>query len=180
MFTSPKSAQTATHRHASPDSEGMKPRTRRALTAAIALALVLGGGTAAFAYWTSTGHGQGSATTGTTVPFTLVSTAPSGTAMSPGGATQTVAFTVTNPATTPQTLSSVVATVANATTGAAWTSVAGCGAGDYTVGTATVSSYGPIPAGGTATGSVTITMNNTASNQNACIGATVPLYFAIS
>jgi hypothetical protein len=146
-------------------------RKRVAIVAASAV-LVLGGGAAAFAYWT------GTATTGESVDFTVASTAPTGDPLTPGGTSQSVAFTVTNTAATSQTLSSVVVTVANAD-GTAWVAVSGCSAADYTV-AAPVIVYGPIAQGDDAAGTVAVSMVNSGTDQDACQNITVPLYFAAS
>ena len=63
--------------------------------------------------------------------------------------------------------------------GAAWTSVAGCSSADYTVGTPAVA-YGPIAPGGSVNGTVSVTMLNSANNQDGCKLATVPLYLVAS
>jgi hypothetical protein len=150
----------------------------RTTVVALTALLVVIGGSLAFAYWTSTGSGSGSATTGTSSNFTVSSTAATGVSLKPGVGQQTVTFTVHNPSTASQTLSLVAATVAK-TDGTAWTAVTGCSAADYTVGTPTIT-YGPILASGDAVGMVTLTMNNLPTNQDACKDATVPLYFAAS
>lgn len=134
----------------------------------------LGGG-AAFAYWTSTGSGSGNGSTGTSVNFTIVGGAVTGPTLAPGGPSQQVAFTVNNPGAGSQNLSSVTATVANAD-GSAWVTIPGCSAADYAV-SAPVIAYGQIAPGGSVVGSVTVTMNNLDSNQNACQGVAYPLYF---
>jgi hypothetical protein len=140
--------------------------------------LVVGGGLA-YAYWSSTGVGSGLASTGTSSTFVVASSPPTGLPLTPGGPTQNVAFTVTNPSSGTQTLSSVVITVAN-TDGTPWAPVVtGCSALDYTLGTPAIT-YGPILSAGVANGSVTITMNNLLSNQDACKGVTVPLYIVAS
>jgi hypothetical protein len=144
-----------------------------ATTAVVAL-----GAGAAFAYWTSTGNGSGSATTGTSSLYTVASSAATGGPLTPGGPTQTVAFTVTNPSTGVQHLNSVLVTVKNSDN-TTWTSVSGCSSADYTVGTPAIT-YGDIAPGAVASGTVTVTMNNLVTSQDACKGATVPLYFAAS
>ena len=150
--------------------------TKKRLTViVVAAALILLGGGAAFAYWSSSGEGVGTATTGTSVDFVVASSAATGGPLSPGGPTQTVAFTVTNPSSGVQQLANVAVTVANAG-GTPWTAVAGCSAADYTVDAPTIA-YGSIAPAGVVTGTVTITMNDTGVDQNACKGATVPLYF---
>ena len=157
----------------------LNSRTKKIAITGIVLALVLGGGGAAFAYWTSSGTGTGTATTGTSTALTVTSTAPTGGALSPGGPTQTVAFSVANPGTGAQALASVVVTAASAG-GATWTSVPGCSAADYTIGTPVIT-YGTIAGGASLGGTVTVTMINRAgTNQDACQGVTVPLYFIAS
>lgn len=146
------------------------------LVAAVAV-VALGGGLA-YAYWTAGGSGTGSATTGTSAGFTIASTAPTGGLLTPGGVTDTVAFTVTNPGPGVQHLSNVAVSIAGPT-GTAWTAVSGCSALDYTVGTPAIT-YADIAQGASAAGTVTITMNNLATNQDACKGVTVPLYFLAS
>ncbi len=148
------------------------------LTAAAAIVTIGVGSGLAYAYWSSTGTGVGSATTGTSTGFTVASTTATGGPLTPGGPSETVAFTVTNPSTGHQILSSVVVTVANST-GSPWTAVSGCSSADYTVGTPTVT-YGDIAPSGVVSGTVSVTMNNLSSNQDGCKGATVPLYFVAS
>jgi hypothetical protein len=89
-----------------------------------------------------------------------------------------VAFTVTNPGTGSQNLSSVVVTVAE-DDGTAWTAVAGCSSLDYTLGTPAVT-YGQIAPAGVVSGTVSITMNNLGTNQDGCKLAAVPLYIVAS
>ncbi|CAN5207849.1 hypothetical protein BH09ACT5_BH09ACT5_09570 [soil metagenome] len=148
--------------------------------AAVGLALLIvgGGGAAAYAYWSSTGTGTGTATTGTSTVFTVTSEAPTGDALVPGGDSQSVAFTVDNPSTASLALTSVVVTVAESD-GTAWVSVPGCSADDYVIGTPVIT-YGTIAGGDQLDGTVTVTMTNTTANQDACQGATVPLYFVAS
>jgi hypothetical protein len=156
----------------------LNARKRRFIALVAALAVVCAGSGLAYAYWTAGGTGVGSATTGTSTNFAVASDPPTGGALTPGGAAQTVAFTVANAGTGGQNLTNVVVTVANAD-GSAWTATAGCSAADYTVGTPTIV-YGVIPGAGHTDGSVTITMNDLSTNQNACQGVTAPLYFVAS
>ena len=151
-----------------------RTRRRTALVAAVA-AVAIGGGIGAYAYWTATGTGQGTATTGAAENFRIFASDPEGAPLTPGGPTQTVAFRVQNPATGTQRLSNISVYIANPD-GSQWTAVEGCSAADYTVGAVTVP-YGDIAGGDEVDGSVSISMINTATNQDACQGATVPLYF---
>jgi hypothetical protein len=153
-------------------------RTKKVAIVSIAVAMVLGGGGAAFAYWTSSGTGTGVATTGTSTALTVTSSAATGPALTPGGAAQTVAFSVANPGTGAQALASIAVSVASAG-GIAWTTVPGCSVADYTLGTPAIT-YGTIAGGANLSGTVTVTMVNRAVNQDACQGVTVPLYFIAS
>lgn len=152
-------------------------KKRITITAIVTAALVLGGGGAAFAYWTAQGTGTGTATTGDSTPFTVTSTT-SGLALTPGGPGQTVSFTVRNPGTGSQYLTSVAVTVANLD-GTPWTRVANCSASDYSITNVSVPNL-QIASLGSFVGSATITMNNLNANQDGCKLASVPLYFSAS
>jgi len=176
--TAPPSA-SAVHRRWGSQMKAVVARTNKRLAViVVAGALVVIGGGAAYAYWTSTGVGSGTATTGTSVEFVVASSAATGGPLTPGGPSQTVGFTVANPGTGSQQLSSVVVTVANAD-GTTWNSVTGCSASDYTIGTPVVS-YGEIAPSGITSGTVTITMDDDPVDQDGCKLALVPLYFVAS
>lgn len=153
-------------------------RKRRIAALVTAVALVAASGGLAYAYWTSGGTGTGVATTGTSTAFTFTVSDPTGGPLTPGDGAEDVAFTVNNPAAGSQELSNVVVTVANAD-GSAWTAVTGCSAADYAVGTPTFTP-GEIAGDDNTDGTVTITMNDLTTDQNACQGVTVPLYFVAS
>jgi hypothetical protein len=153
-------------------------RKRRGVALVAAVALVAVGGGLAYAYWTGTGSGVGTATTGASTTLTVTSDPPLGAPLIPGGASQTVDFEVTNPGTVSQYLTSVVATVANAD-GSPWIAKPGCSAADYAVGAPTFN-LGEIPSLAGVDGTVTITMNDLGTDQDACQGVTVPLYFVAS
>ena len=70
---------------------GLSARKRRFVALVAAVALVCVGGGLAYAYWTAGGTGVGSATTGTSTNFAVTSDPPTGGALTPGGAAQTVA-----------------------------------------------------------------------------------------
>ncbi len=153
-------------------------RGKKRAIIAIAAILTVSGAGAAFAYWTSTGNGVGAATTGESVAFTVTSEPAVGT-IAPGGAGQTVAFTVTNPGATAQQLTTVTVTLATEY-GAPWVPIDGCLAADYTATVTTAPAAGDIPAAGSVEGIATVTLANTAANQDACQGQDVPLYFLAS
>ena len=156
----------------------LSTRKRRLTTLLATVALVAVGGGLAFAYWTGSGEGVGTATTGTSSNFEVSSVAPVGAALAPGGAAQTVTFTVANSGDGAQALSAVAVSVANAD-GTAWVATPGCSAADYTLGTPAIT-YGDIAGGDSVDGTVTITMKNRATNQDACQGVAAPLYFLAS
>lgn len=156
----------------------MRITKKKYLVAGVAALIIAGTAGTAFAYWTTSGHGTGSATTGTSSDFVVTTDAATGSPLTPGGPTQTVAFHVNNPNSGVQHLNAVAVTVAKSD-GTAWTAVAGCSALDYTVGTPSFTP-GDIAPGATNSGTVTITMNNLDSSQNGCKLAVVPLYVAAS
>jgi len=150
-------------------------RKKRIVIIAIVSALLVacvGGG--AYAYWTTAGAGTGTASTGTSTAFTVTSTAPTGGPLTPGGASEQVAFTVANPGTGSARLTAVNVRVA-AADGTDWTVVAGCSALDYTIGTPEID-YGEIAGGSSVSGTVSITMNNLGTSQDACKNVAIPLY----
>lgn len=162
--------------------------TKRTIGMAVGVGIVLaGGGLAgggvAYASWSASGTGAGTAATGDTMDFTFTSTVDE-TGLTPGGPPEDVAFTVTNPGTGSKMLAAVAVTVADAT-GTAWgadsdpAAPEGCSADDYTVGDVTITP-GQIAGGAHLDGTVSMTMNNLSTDQDACKGQTIPLYFAAS
>ena len=138
-----------------------------------AVALTIGG--VALAYWTNSGSGSGTATTGTTADIAVNQTSAI-TGLYPGGQAQTLSgnfdnnnasavFVESVSATSPVTVDSTHAT-------------AGCLAADYVLGgTATV--HAEVPHGtsvGTWTG-LTIRLADSAISQDACKGATVTIAY---
>lgn len=156
--------------------ETNKTRQKR-LSIAVALTtifVVVGGG-AAYAYWSTTGIGVAAAPAGTSTAFTVTSTTATGGPLTPGGPTETIAFTVHNPSTGVQMLNSVAASVA-ASDGSTWSAVSGCSFADFTVGTP-VFTQATISASGSSSGTVTVTMKDTGTVQDGCKNASVPIYF---
>lgn len=153
-------------------------RKKRATIVAMTAILVLIGGVA-FAYWTSSGAGTGHGTTGDGTEFTVSDDGVTGPDLTPGGPNQTIAFTVHNNGTGTQDLTSLTVIVADEN-GDPWISnPVGCTAADYTLGTPTIT-YDQIPGGGSISGTVTLTMNDLPSNQDACKTLDVPLYYSAS
>lgn len=144
---------------------------KKYLAAGTTVAVIATGGIA-FAYWTSTGTGNGTATTGTSSAWNVTVDSTDLQDLTPGGATETVTFHVKNDNTGVQNLQNTVASVVS-------TSNAGCTAADFAVGTTSIA-YGDVAAGATVDGTFTLQMINTASNQDACKGVTVNLAVAAS
>jgi hypothetical protein len=153
----------------------MRRTQRTAVVIGTSVALV--GGGFAFAYWTSSGTGRGSANTGTSVSWAVTTDAATGGPLTPGGPSQSIAFHVKNNDSGIQRLQNVTVQVANAN-GTAWTS-GSCSAADYTVSTP-VFTAGDVASSATVDGTVSIAMNNLSSNQDDCKGVTVPLYVSAS
>lgn len=152
-------------------------RGKKRTAVILAVALTLTGAGIAFAYWTSSGTGSGTGETGESVAFTFTSDPAEG-ILAPGGAGQTVDFTVTNAGEGTQILTGV--TVALATAGGTpWVPTGNCLAADYTA-VVTTEPTGQIAPGGSLDGTVTVTLANTAVDQDDCQGQDVPLYLTAS
>lgn len=143
-------------------------------TGAAAIIVAAGAGSA-IAYWTTSGTGTGSASTGTSSSFVVTTDPAAGDPLTPGGPSETVAVHVNNPSSGHQKLQTLTVAVAQAD-GSAWTTVSGCSAADYTVSVPVTAT--DLAPGATYDTVATISMNNLASSQDGCKGATVPLYFA--
>ena len=156
------------------------------------IALILGTAVAAFltvgayAYFTSSGNGSGSATVGDSTTWAVTTLSATGGPLTPGGPTESITYQVKNNSTGSQKLSSVAISVAN-NDASAWTAVSGCSKSDFSIDgaaagltfndTAHAANLAP---GATATGSITLQMVDSGGNQDGCKNATVPLYLSAS
>ena len=146
------------------------------LAAAAAGVIVLGAAGTAIAYWTSTGTGNGSATTGTASNYTVTVANVSLADLTPGGPTDNVGFTVKNNSTGHQAYTTAVPTVTGTTN-------AGCTAADFQISNVVSGAANLGPSGSatdTATGSFDIQMKDTGVNQDACQNVTVHLQVVAS
>src|SRR5690349_2696801 len=146
----------------------MKKKTLGFLTAG---ALVVGAAGGAYAYWTGTG--SGSAATGTSTDWLVTVDSFTGTALTPGGPSQTVNAHIKNAAASGTQRLTGVSVAVKTSTGGAWSSVANCSAADYTVSIAPAAANGyststDVAAGSTVDGVITISMNNLDANQDGC------------
>ena len=181
-------------------------KSKKGLALLAVLVVAAAGAIAGYAYFTSTGNGTGSATVGTASNWTVGESAAQIAAATGGplypdasigtGAGHNVlstAYTVTNPGSGSQNLTSVTVKVANSD-GSAWSSQTNalkpaCTAADFSVGGAAVGAtwtdpsatlYGTYTAGSSRNSSVTVEMIDNGANQDNCQGVTVPLYFSAS
>ncbi len=142
---------------------------RRVLLGLVVVALAIGS-SVAYAFWTSSGTGAGSADVGTSSNFTVEQIAPLPTDLVPGGAAQDVNIRVTNTATAEQQLNSVtIAVDAPGTCDDAWFTATDPAAGLPVV----------LDAAGGPADSVdlvgTIEMTESGTNQDACKNAAIDL-----
>jgi hypothetical protein len=149
-------------------------RKRRILAAAIVTAILVGGAGGAYAYWTNTGSGTGSAATGTNVPVTINQTTVV-TPLAPGVAAQTLSGTFTNTNSGPVYVGTVTVSIGTITGGGPT-----CEATDYVItnGTMTVNAQVPVGTGGSWTGASIAFNNKVGENQNDCKNATVALVYS--
>ena len=148
-------------------------RSKKAVAVLVAGAIALGGAGAALAYFTSSGTGTGNATFGTSSNWSVASTAPTGGALLPGTGTDTVAYTVTNSGSGYQELNGTTAALTTDVGGGVYDTttsafVDGCQASWFTVTNTTVS--GDVAGGGDLASSLTIALNDSGTDQDACQG----------
>jgi hypothetical protein len=150
----------------------MRVTKKSALTALAVTSVVALSGGAAFAYWTTTGSGPGSAGVGTNMAIGVVQTSiVSG--LGPGSPAQGLAGTFDNPNTYPVTIGGLSASVTG-------TGVAGCSAADFVVGgTAVFAASAAVDDTSTWSG-LNVSMTNTAANQNACKNATLTIAYVVT
>ena len=147
---------------------------RRSIALGIFLTLAIACG-GAYAYWTNSGTGTGTAATDSPAAGQLSVAGTAITGLAPGVAAKTLTGTITNSGTSDVTVSSLSVSGAVDAGHAAGCSVAN----DYTIVQPTLTATS-IPAGGNIPfSSGSIVFKNTASNQNACKGATVTLTYTV-
>jgi hypothetical protein len=136
-------------------------------------AIAIAGGGVALAYWTQSGIGTGSASTGDTVAVTVHQTSTiSG--LYPGGPPVVLSGNFNNTNSGPVTVGTVTGVLDS-------TLPSGCVAADFTVtGSAPVNAEIASGSGVGAWSGVTIQMNNTAANQDACRNKTVTVDYAVT
>jgi hypothetical protein len=149
----------------------MQGKRKIALGAVVAVLAAAGG---AFAYFSSTGTGSATATVGSSQALTVNGT-PSG-SLYPGAST-TVNFTAANPSAGHEYLATIhLASVSVDSSHAS----AGCTASWFTMPDVSANQDIPAGSGTTVTATGTLSMTNTATNQDSCQGATLTLGFTTS
>jgi hypothetical protein len=148
-------------------------KRRIAVLGAIVAFVVVSAG-AAFAYFTSTGSGTGSASVGSAGNWTVSVSSDTSGKLLPGSGNEKIGYTITNPNKGSQAFTTVSATVnADASgnvLGADGNPVAGCLAAWFTAdaGNTTPPAGTSVAKNGTATGTVTVAMTDSDTNQDAC------------
>jgi hypothetical protein len=127
----------------------------------------------AYAYWTSSGDGTGSATTGDSQAFVVTQQAPNPSNLVPGGPAQSVHIRVNNPASFNQYLTSLTFEIDPLWSEQAESGKPACTDADFTLVQPTVVAGDLTPGDHDYTG--TIKLDNTAFNQDNCKGVTVDL-----
>ena len=145
----------------------MTRRKKLALIAAVVVVLALIAAIAGYAYWSSTGSGTGSSTAGTTSAITLHASFPAG--IYPGG-TESVSFTADNPNTGKVQVGTIH--LASVTFDAGHAS---CSAADFTMADVAENVEIANGTGLSLPNNGTLSFADTASNQDACKGATITL-----
>lgn len=166
-------------------------RSLKSWAAATAALTVVGGGLAAYAFWTDSAvYSDAYATTDNpTGNLSVTASVDTSGPMWPGGPGQTVTWTATNNSSTTITLSSLAISVATAD-GAAWF-IDGCSYSDfqfvdnnqtifpaYSWGYSQLLSQELTP-GAQLSDTVKIQMVNSSGNQNGCKNVHVPLYVSV-
>lgn len=143
---------------------------RKTLALAVAGGLTVATAGGAYAYWTTTGSGTGSATNASS-NGTVVLHAAFANGLTPGGS-ETVTYTADNAGTSSLYVGTISATVsidAGHST---------CLASDFTIPSTTSNTTVAPGATGVAAGTGTLSFANTAANQDGCKGAIVTLTLA--
>jgi hypothetical protein len=154
-------------------------RKRTAVLGILALLAISG---AAFAYWTTSGTGQATATTGGGHGVTVNPTVPAG--MYPGAPAADINFSITNPGPGTAYVTSVSASITNADVVGNGSGPVPCDASDFAITQAPSAINQDLAVGSTSfTGAQTpkITMvNKPGQNQNDCKNASVTVHIDAS
>src|ERR1039458_1401169 len=172
--------------------------TKKVLVVGVAVAVLLGVGGAAFAYYTSNGSGTGSAATGDASPLHVVLGTITGGALFPtivadgNAVVDTVPYTVTNPGEGDVNLSTVVIEVTPGFSYVDGTGDPACTAADFSINGQTVGTPATLTGlnktlngvsdapNNAYSGSFTIEMVENGANQDSCQSGSVPLTVTVN
>ena len=152
---------------------------KKLIAGALAAGLVMGAGGIAAAYFTATGTGNGSGSVGHPTTWAVsVANTTSGT-LTPGGPSETINFTVTNPSTGNQYLTKVTVTIGTFSSQST-TNLPACTAATFTltglgVGPVTFLVKTDMTSGSSYSSHVILRLKNKTTNQDNCQGVTVPI-----
>lgn len=137
---------------------------------------------AAIGFWTSNGSGNGTATVGTSAALTVTPVTFTG-LLYPGGTAATSSITIGNPGNAPVKVSNLVLDTSlpaagnQALSGIGGLPAAGCPAADFSFTSGIPAAGVSVPAGGNVVVTTgTLSMANTALNQDACKGLALTVY----
>jgi hypothetical protein len=154
----------ASQEHRNPKGDHMKKISKKKKLAVVVLtgALLFAGAGVAFAYFTSTGTVTSTASVGTSTSWGVSLTSDATNTLLPGSGSEVLNYVITNNSTGTQALTALTATVANsgACLGIWFTAVASAPA-PFAIGA-------NIAGGATTSGTVTVTMQNFPTSQDAC------------
>jgi hypothetical protein len=156
----------------------MQKKFKRGIVVGATTVALVGGGVA-YAYWTTSGSGTGSAATSAGAANLAIAQTSTISNMYPGDGPQTIAGTVTNNASNSAYVAKVTVSITSVTQAQGATGT--CDASDYTLSSPDMAIGKDVAAGAsTSFSGATIQFNNKASNQDGCKGATVNLAYAAS
>lgn len=164
--------------------------SKKVIVGAVTSAAVIGISSAAFAYFTASGAGTGTASVGTSTAWGVSAASATGGPLTPGGPTESIVYTITNNSSGKQAITSLTASLPTPASGTGAGNVesggspttGGCLASWFTAtaGTPSPALNTSIVAGGTATVTVPVTLNDSGTNQDACQTVTPDIKLSVS
>ena len=157
----------------------MQFNRKRAAAVATGAALTFIVGGVAFAYWSTSGAGTGSASTGSVVAVKINATSAAVTGLYPGGPAHDVSGDFDNTNAGSVYINQVTVAVAPGWSKQANALKPACTASDFTIVPPAATAHEIASGSGVdAWGPATIAMNNLSTNQDNCKNVTVPLVFS--
>lgn len=152
--------------------------SRRTTIISVGMALVIATSVIAYAFWTGVGGGTGQAQTGNTGQPLVVNQSGTPTGLVPGGPAANLGGNFDNPNAAPVFVNQVTATVGTITPAQADPAKPACVAADFAVGgTANVNAQIQPGLGQGSWSGLTLSLLNTAANQDNCKNVTVQINY---